>query len=139
MRCLLTGTQFDVEAAHIIPFCQCEYDKKYETSNGLLLNIAWHRRFDAHSWTIIRHGGHVVAIKSFELDDDDSGLYDIQNGTPVGSKLGLGQVVNETVGDKEIQYHNGEFIKKHHQDWNVNVDYQELQKKIIQQYLKDLT
>lgn len=66
------------DAAHILPYSNCDYNEKYDTHNGILLSKNMHAAFDKNYFTIDENTCRVVILydninniitKDLELDE----------------------------------------------------------------------
>lgn len=69
-KCLLSNSPATMcEVAHIIPYCECDKNIKYDVNNGLLLNAGLHKLFDKFLWSIDTNSKVVLSPKV--LNDSD--------------------------------------------------------------------
>ena len=77
IKCIISGTgELSCEAAHIIPYNNCDNDKKYDINNGLLLESGIHKLFDKYLWSI---NGNKVIISNKILNNDQYANINLYN------------------------------------------------------------
>ena len=77
-NCSLTSINYNLcDAAHILPYIDCDYNEKYDIHNGILLSKNMHAAFDKNYFMIDEHTCRVVILydnisniitKDLELD-----------------------------------------------------------------------
>ncbi|ARF12598.1 HNH endonuclease, partial [Klosneuvirus KNV1] len=74
--CIVTNSHSDMcEACHIIPYCDCDDNNKYDVNNGILLEAGLHKLFDKYLWSINPNTNKIEVSK--QLLNDNS--YDLIN------------------------------------------------------------
>jgi len=71
-NCILSDMHHEVcEAAHIIPFSECE---NFDIDNGLLLNSILHKLFDKYYWSI---NPETLRVEILNFNMNTNGIYNI--------------------------------------------------------------
>jgi len=75
-QCIVTNSHSNMcEACHIIPYCDCDDNNKYDVNNGILLEAGLHKLFDKYLWSINPNTNKIEVSK--QLLNDNS--YDLIN------------------------------------------------------------
>ncbi len=69
-KCTLSNYPHEMcQAAHIIPYCECSDDIRYDINNGLLLEAGMHLLFDKYLWSINQNS--IVKVSDKLLNDEN--------------------------------------------------------------------
>ena len=102
--CIITGVS-NFQACHIIPFCNSDYNNKYDKYNGILLKADLHELFDKYIFSI--------NPESFKIEFDDEYFKDPKNKEEYGRFNGFELTIekNDKLKYNLLEHYNN-FIQK---------------------------
>jgi hypothetical protein len=69
IHCILSNVEHEFcDVAHIKPFCECEYNEKYDMDNCLLLRKDFHNYFDKYLWSINHVNSQIILSDKLKFD-----------------------------------------------------------------------